>query len=302
LVGSEDDADASLVAIAEVLRLSGDVAEDLGVVADAAAAARERVPQRSVWPSYCWMIEGLAAYLTGDRDRAVAAFIASVRGGGTPAPSVQSISRGALALIAIDRGHAADAEQAVTESLSRIELYGLSEYRGSAVPFAAAALVRARQGDPEAARLLAAAEGLIDPEMQFNSWYAAMIRITVARSQIALGAGASARALLQEANVLRESHPEARVLGEWLDAARETLDAGSGPGERWPLTPAERRLLHLLPTHLSFPAIADELIVSTNTVKTQARSIYRKLGVSSRSEAVDCARVAGLLDRDRDSP
>ena len=302
LIAAEDDADPSLVAVAEVLRLSGDAAEDLGVVADAAAAARGKVPQRSVWPSYCWMIEGLASYLTGDRDRAAAAFTAAVRGGGTPAPAPQSISRGSLALIALDRDRTAEAEQAVTEALSRIELYGLSEYRGSAVPYAAAALVRGKQGDPEAARLLATAEGLVDPEMQFNFWFSAMIRITVARAQITLGAGAAARALLQEANALRESHPEALVLGEWLDAARETLDAGSGPGERWPLTPAERRLLHLLPTHLSFPAIADELIVSTNTVKTQARSIYRKLGVSSRSEAVECARVAGLLERERDSP
>ena len=65
---------------------------------------------------------------------------------------------------------------------------------------------------------------------------------------------------------------------------------------RWPLSPAELRLLHFLPTHLTFREIADDLFVSANTVKTQARSIYRKLGVSSRAEAVDCARAAGLLD------
>ena len=49
---------------------------------------------------------------------------------------------------------------------------------------------------------------------------------------------------------------------------------------------------------MTFPEIASQLIVSTNTVKTQARSIYRKFGVSSRSEAVACARMGGLLDRD----
>lgn len=54
-------------------------------------------------------------------------------------------------------------------------------------------------------------------------------------------------------------------------------------------------------THRSFPEIADQLVVSTNTVKTQARSIYGKLDVSSRSEAVERARVAGLLDRDGSS-
>ncbi len=48
------------------------------------------------------------------------------------------------------------------------------------------------------------------------------------------------------------------------------------------MTPAEMRVLRYLPTHLTFAAIADELFVSRNTVKTQAISIYRKLGVSSR--------------------
>ncbi|MGE5407682.1 MAG: response regulator transcription factor, partial [Syntrophothermus sp.] len=65
-------------------------------------------------------------------------------------------------------------------------------------------------------------------------------------------------------------------------------------------TPAELRVLRLLPTHLSFPQIAAELIVSPNTVKTQARSAYRKLGVSSRRDAVDRARAAGLVAKARD--
>ena len=59
---------------------------------------------------------------------------------------------------------------------------------------------------------------------------------------------------------------------------------------------AELRLLHCLPTHLSFREIAEQLFVSTNTVKTQARSIYRKLGVSSRAEAVATAGAAGLIE------
>ena len=48
--------------------------------------------------------------------------------------------------------------------------------------------------------------------------------------------------------------------------------------------------------HLSFPEIAAELFVSRNTVKSQVLSIYRKLGVSSRSKAVDRARDLGLLE------
>ena len=62
------------------------------------------------------------------------------------------------------------------------------------------------------------------------------------------------------------------------------------------LTGAELRLLPLLSTHLSFREIGEELFVSRNTIKTQAISVYRKLGVSSRSDAIDRAGVLGLLE------
>jgi LuxR family maltose regulon positive regulatory protein len=59
------------------------------------------------------------------------------------------------------------------------------------------------------------------------------------------------------------------------------------------LTAAELRLLPLLSTYLSLPEIATELFLSVNTIKTQASSIYRKLGASTRSQAV--TRQLGLL-------
>jgi LuxR family maltose regulon positive regulatory protein len=59
---------------------------------------------------------------------------------------------------------------------------------------------------------------------------------------------------------------------------------------------AELRILRFLPTHLSFREIGARLHVSTNTVKTQAHAVYRKLDVSSRSEAVTRAEEIGLLD------
>jgi LuxR family maltose regulon positive regulatory protein len=52
-----------------------------------------------------------------------------------------------------------------------------------------------------------------------------------------------------------------------------------------PLSPQEQRVLQLLAAGLSNPEIAQELIVSVNTVKTQVQSIYRKLNVTSRSQA-----------------
>lgn len=54
-------------------------------------------------------------------------------------------------------------------------------------------------------------------------------------------------------------------------------------------------MLQYLPTLLTMDDIAGELSVSLNTVKTHLRSIYRKLSVSTRRDAVHRARAAGLL-------
>jgi ATP/maltotriose-dependent transcriptional regulator MalT len=62
------------------------------------------------------------------------------------------------------------------------------------------------------------------------------------------------------------------------------------------LTAAELRLLPLLTTHLSFPEIAQELSLSPHTVKSEAVSIYRKLGASSRSQMIAQCRELGLLE------
>jgi len=56
------------------------------------------------------------------------------------------------------------------------------------------------------------------------------------------------------------------------------------------------RLLPLLGTYLSYREIAESMSLSRSTIKVQATSIYRKLGVSSRTQAVVRARDLGLLD------
>ncbi len=61
------------------------------------------------------------------------------------------------------------------------------------------------------------------------------------------------------------------------------------------LSPQELRVLRLLVTGHANPAIAQELVVSINTVKTQVQSIYRKLSVKSRWEAREAAQRLDLL-------
>ena len=66
-----------------------------------------------------------------------------------------------------------------------------------------------------------------------------------------------------------------------------------------PLSAQERRVLRLLAAGRSNPEIAQELIVSINTVKTQVQSIYRKLNVNNRRAAVTLAKTLGLLAANR---
>ena len=92
--------------------------------------------------------------------------------------------------------------------------------------------------------------------------------------------------------------PGTGVLPGTDDPPQARLPKPRGPSVfRGPaLTAAELRLLPLLATHLSFPQIAAEKFLSPNTIKTQAISIYRKLGVSNRSQAVTRARELGLAE------
>ena len=78
--------------------------------------------------------------------------------------------------------------------------------------------------------------------------------------------------------------------------ARLSEERGASPPGASSLTAAELRLLPLLTTHMSFPEIAEELSLSHHTVKSQAYSLYRKLGASSRSQAVSRSRELMLLE------
>ena len=94
-----------------------------------------------------------------------------------------------------------------------------------------------------------------------------------------------------------------KVLAEWPDAgmfgrrAKQLRDALERRAMAEPITPAEQRVLELLPTHLTVSSMADRLFLSQATVKAHLRSIYRKLEVNDREHAVERARGLGVLKR-----
>ena len=120
----------------------------------------------------------------------------------------------------------------------------------------------------------------------------------LARAALRLADIGAARTLLAEASRLARRVPDAVLFGGWLEETWGLVDSAATTALAGPatLTMAELRILRFLPTHLSFREIGTRLHVSTNTVKTQAHAVYRKLDVSSRSEAVARAAQIGLLD------
>jgi LuxR family transcriptional regulator, maltose regulon positive regulatory protein len=104
------------------------------------------------------------------------------------------------------------------------------------------------------------------------------------------------RHLLERHPGHRTSHAALRsdILDMLAGSSSRRRGGGTVP-ERDPLSDGELRVLGYLPSNLSAPELGAELYVSLNTVKTHLRHIYEKLGVHSRTEAVERARELGLL-------
>ena len=129
-------------------------------------------------------------------------------------------------------------------------------------------------------------------------WLTVEVGLELTRAHLALADPGAARTVLTETEHVLDLRPQ---MGSLVDEARELHDrvaatAESGGAWAMSLTAAELRLLPYLATHLTFPEIATRLFISRNTVKSEAVALYRKLGASSRSHAIERAVEAGLLE------
>jgi LuxR family transcriptional regulator, maltose regulon positive regulatory protein len=213
---------------------------------------------------------------------------------------VQALCLAQLALLAAEDEDWEGAAALIARARSQVAAFRLEDYATMALVFAVSGLVRAQRAMVDEARAdVRSSTRLLGEPGGFGAWYEAEARITLARAALRLGDVVAARNLLSEASHAVREVPDASVLGAWLEETRAQLDAATrSAGETRALTAAELRVLQLLPTHLSYPAMAKRLYVSPNTVKTHVRAVYRKLDASSRGEAVARALAAGLLDRD----
>jgi LuxR family transcriptional regulator, maltose regulon positive regulatory protein len=125
---------------------------------------------------------------------------------------------------------------------------------------------------------------------------AVQTRLELVRAHLAVTDVAGARTLLREAWCILQQRPHLGILSSQTALLQSRLDSlletTTGAAT---LTNAELRLLPLLATHLTFREMGERLYLSPHTVKSQALSVYRKLGVSSRGQAIRRVQQTGLV-------
>jgi LuxR family maltose regulon positive regulatory protein len=240
-----------------------------------------------------------AHLLVGDDERASALFeetSASAAARGNVASLV--LSHAERAVMAMNHGHWDEAAEHVELALATVRDHRLDDYSLSVLAFAAAARLAVHRGDArETERQLARAMRARPSCTYALPFVAVRVRLQLAKVYAAIADQGAARHLLREIDDILHHRPALGALIDEVSELRGTLAEGAhvAAGGGTPLTPAELRLLPYLQTHLTFREIGERLFVSRNTVSSEVGSIYRKLGVSSRSGAVQQATSVGLL-------
>jgi LuxR family maltose regulon positive regulatory protein len=152
--------------------------------------------------------------------------------------------------------------------------------------------LEARERGHEALRILERAIALLRANRYRGVLADALIRR--ARLLQRMGRGHDASVAMREAREEVDACPDPRTLADRLGALERSMQTPrrSGNGA---LSPRELVILRMLRGSLSERDIGRELYLSHNTIHSHTRSIYRKLGVSSRGGALGRARELGLV-------
>jgi LuxR family maltose regulon positive regulatory protein len=261
-----------------------------------ASLAVVQEPPWSPWRDQALCMCAEAHLVAGQVDEAGAMFAdASLAAAGNTDAFV--LSEAELALLDMDRGRWSAAAKHVDTALVAIEESRMYDYATSVLAFASAARLAVHRSDSaEADRQLTRAMRARPTLTYVMPVLAVRLRLQLAKVYCATGDHTTARHLLRELDDILLRRPALGTLVDEVADLRRVLTASpqAGAGAS-PLTSAELRLLPYLQTHLTIREIGERLFVSRNTVSSEVGSIYRKLGVSSRNDAVQRATAIGLL-------
>ncbi|HET9723801.1 MAG TPA: AAA family ATPase [Actinomycetota bacterium] len=274
-------------------------AEGAATMRSDAERALEETPPTSFFHVIALTLMGVGMTLNGQPGGETLYADGADAGEATEAYPLACLSLGLLAASMTARGDWAAAASTLARAPRMIDEAGLEEYWTSAIIYAVRARLALHRGDREAAQAdLVRAQRLRPVLTHAIPWAAVQARLEMLRAHIALPDPAGARTLLREIDGIIERSPDLGTLKDDVEEVRHLVQAmPRGTTGASALTAAELRLVPYLHTYMSFRDIAQRLYVSPNTVKTQAVSLYRKLGVSSRSEAMERAEELGLIDR-----
>ena len=208
---------------------------------------------------------------------------------------VAGIAKALLARISLEEDEVDASVAAARRAVSTLESHGVADEPGAGVAYVALSAALARGGELEEAEPLLD-RGLANLRVRGQPLEVADSLLVAAPVRRALEGPASARALLDETKSLVASCSDPGALSERLVAVARTLtpahrrsDADSD------LTEREAEVLRYLAEGLSKREIGNALFLSFNTIHSHTRSIYQKLRVSSRQEAVARARDLGAM-------
>ena len=266
------------------------------VLANAELAASQEQPGSPWRPVALWLL-GSACLLAGDPGGADVAFQGSVAGG-LPAGASVMTAQAKRASIAMARGDWRAAEGHAQHAREHLQAAHFDETVASLIVYAVGARVAIHRGDIARGREDLVRAQLVRPlATHAVPWFAVDALLELARAYLAISDPAGAQVVVREAERIVRLRPALGTLTiDLLDIRRRLASASSTLAGSSTLTGAELRVLPFLPTYLSFQEIGGRLSISRHTVKTQAMSIYGKLQVSSRGEAVERAIELGLLE------
>ena len=265
----------------------------------AALAVSLEVDRSSPWYALARAAAAFSLYLSGALEPAAAQAEEALRG--NPAIAVvRTLALAVKALIAIEEGQlttAAELASSAREIAARGDA-GLAEAPMNALGYAAAGAAYAAQGRLHEAR--SELEQALRPRQRWSGvspWPTVEILLRLAPVLLDLDDRSGAAARLDEARQLLASSPDGvetqRTRLEHLDRLLAGQARAASLAD--PLTEREAAVLRLLRGTLSLREIGRELHLSQNTIKTHVQAIYRKLGVSTRPDAVEKGRQAGVL-------
>ncbi len=293
------DGSATLRPWAEVLRgaMCQDGADQVRPHAEAALAGL--APLSAHRPTALLVLAG-GLQLEGDDDVASdvldEAVDAAARTGAACA-GIEALSR--RALLRMGRGDHRAAEDDLRAATALADAGAHGGHVEAALLYAAGARLATLRANARRAREeLERADALRPLLTHALPWLTVGVLLELAQARLALGDARGARADLADAAEVTRRRPALGVLRARADALAAAVASAAPAAGGWAasLTAAELRLLPLLTTHLTFAEIGLRLHISRNTVKTEAISVYRKLGASNRSEAIERATGAGLID------